>query len=159
MTPEEEQAEGDKIAKEKASARAEALLKLYGMLTDQVHKNSTLLWAIPTALVAANAYAISNLALHPGVTVAVAFFDGAMTFTCFKIRRTQNVLILAVQKIEDESRKNDPGYGEFFPKFPKHPEGKKKPLGAADIVIGMLGIMSAAMFGWGSWGVWKICYP
>ena len=152
MSSEEEREAGQSNAE--ATDRAEALLKLYGMLTDQVHKNSTLLWAIPTTLVAANTYLAASATPNPYAMITLAVFDAAMTYTCIKIRRTQIVIIDAVKKIELEFRNNIPSYGNFFPDFTV-----LRPLpGAAGIVVYVLGVMTIAMFVWGIWNL-NFCNP
>jgi hypothetical protein len=118
----------------------DTLLKFYGMLVDQLHKTSTLLWQLPTALFAANAFALDKFLMQPWIVLGLSLFDFAMVYACCRVRVTQSALIPAIKEIEKEllnsSLKN------FVPDFKQ----RKGELSAPDTIVALLALMSAALF-------------
>lgn len=119
----------------------DGLLKLYGMLTDQLHKNSTLLWQIPTALFAANAFALDKFIIHPLLILFLSLFDLAMAHACSRVFASQRAIISATRSVEDELRNTS--YKKFTPDF------KASRVSAPGLIVKLLFFMTVALFLYG----------
>ena len=89
-------------------------LKLYGLLVDQLQKYNSLIWQVPTALVAANIFALDKLAGRPFALLAVWLFNAALIFTFYKMVMRQRAVITAAQSAEAQVRQAWP---HFIPTF------------------------------------------
>lgn len=89
-------------------------ISLYACLVDQLQKYNSIIWQAPTALLAANAFAIDKWSTNPVFLLAVAIFNGALIFAFHKMVRQQQVIIEATRSAEKELKKSFP---EFIPVF------------------------------------------
>lgn len=96
------------------SSSTEIQVKLYLGLVDQLQKYSAIFWQFPTALLAANLFAIDKFISNPWVLLATAVVNGVLIFAYHKLVRTQRAIIDATQKAEDVLRTT---YGDFIPVF------------------------------------------
>ena len=89
-------------------------VKLYGFLTDQLHKHQTIIWQLPLALIAANTFAIDKFHSTPLMLLAVSAFDTAFIYVFQRMIFSQRGIIEACRVAERELRKEFP---DFVPVF------------------------------------------
>jgi len=92
-------------------------LKLYQLLVDQHQKHATILWQFPTALFAANAFALDKFQAHPWMLLAVAAVDGVLTYAYQRLVIQQRAISKASKAAE--ALFSESGYDLFIPKFSK----------------------------------------
>jgi len=96
----------------------EGQLRLYSLLVDQIHKYATIFWQFPTALLAANAFAIDKfLNEPPGILFGVALVDLALIYAFHRLILYQRAIIKAAKKAEIHFRRTQ--LKEFVPNFPR----------------------------------------
>ncbi len=85
-------------------------IKLYSLLVDQLQRYNTIVWQLPTALLALNLVVVGQLANQPGQPwwlLGVAAFDGSMVYGFRKIVMRQSALIRATKLAEDRLRRGE----------------------------------------------------
>jgi hypothetical protein len=92
-------------------------LKLYQLLVNQLQKHATILWQLPTALLAANAFALDKCHEHPWLVLAVAVFNGVLAHAYRRVV----IQLYAITKATKaaEALFSESGYGVFIPEFSK----------------------------------------
>ena len=90
-------------------------LKLYQLLVDQHQKLGTILWQFPTALLAANAFALDKFHAQPWMLLAVAAIDGVLSYAYHRVVIQQRAISKATKAAEALFSKS--GYDLFIPKF------------------------------------------
>jgi hypothetical protein len=90
-------------------------LKLYAMLVDQLGKYTTILWQFPTALLAANAFALDKFLAQPLMMLALAIIDSVLTYALHRLVIQQGAIIIATKTSESVLREST--YEAFIPKF------------------------------------------
>lgn len=90
-------------------------LKLYAMLVDQLGKYTTILWQFPTALLAANAFALDKFLAQPLMMLALAIIDSVLTYALHRLVIQQGAIITATKTSEAVLREST--YEAFIPKF------------------------------------------
>lgn len=91
-------------------------IKLYSLLIDQIQKYNTILWQFPTALVAANFFAINNLLKYPYLLLCLSILNLSLIFAFTRMVKTQRAIIDTTKKAEVEMIKQFP---LFVPEFPQ----------------------------------------
>jgi hypothetical protein len=112
-------------------------IKLYNILVEQLQKYNTVIWQIPTALVAANFLAIDKFLSRPFLLFAISIFDAALIYVFQRMLVQQRAIISATQQSEKELRED---FRPFIPDFPK------KKINAPTIFLATLWILNAALF-------------
>jgi hypothetical protein len=115
----------------------EAQIKLYTLLVDQVQKYSTILWQFPTALLAANSFAIDKFLGKSVLFVGLAVVDVALVYAFQRLISHQRAVIDAAKKAEEDLRKTK--LSSYVPTF------HTPTLRASDITLGVLWLMTAAL--------------
>ena len=90
-------------------------VKLYALLVDQHQKHATIIWQFPTALLAANAFALDKFQAHPWMLLVVAAIDGVLTYAHHRVVIQLRAISRATKLSEALLSQN--GYEVFIPKF------------------------------------------
>ncbi|HUF63384.1 MAG TPA: hypothetical protein VMN36_15010 [Verrucomicrobiales bacterium] len=93
----------------------EKQLKLYGKLVDQRQNYTTILWQFPTALLAANAFAIDKFHSQPLILLALGVVDGILAYSFRRLVIQQRSIITATRAAEGILRKTE--FSAFIPNF------------------------------------------
>lgn len=90
-------------------------IKLYILLVDQLQKYNSIIWQIPTALIAANSFAFDKFSQdNPVILLGLAAVNFAIIYAYRRMIVQQSAIIDATRKAEDEIRKV---YEVFIPCF------------------------------------------
>ena len=112
-------------------------LKLYTLLVDQVQKYSTIVWQFPTALLAANTFAIDKFLQIPVLLAGLSAADVALVFAFYRLVQHQRTVIESARLAEDKIRLLP--IGSYIPKF------TPPSLRATTVTLAVLGIMTALL--------------
>ena len=104
---------GHHMANEKAID--ENQIKLYGILVDQLQKYNTIIWQIPTALVAANFLAIDKFHSNSPLLLALSLFNASLIYVFQRMIAQQRAIIKATKSAEAKIKNR---YATFIPTFP-----------------------------------------
>lgn len=91
-------------------------INLYTALIDQLQKYNTIIWQGPTALIAANFFALDKFCSNPLLLFVLFIFNSVLIYSFHRQVINQRVIINTTKKAEDELRKT---FGIFIPKFPE----------------------------------------
>lgn len=97
-------------------------IKLYNLLVDQIQKYNTIIWQVPTALVAANFFALDKFLGNPTLLLVLSIFNAVLIYAYHRMIIQQRAIINASQNAEDELKKV---YQTFIPEF--HRAGIRAP--------------------------------
>jgi len=89
-------------------------LKLYNLLVDQIQKYNAIIWQAPTALVAANFFALDKFLGNAALLLVLSIFNGVLIYAYHRMVIQQRAVIDATRKAEDDIKKI---YPAFIPKF------------------------------------------
>lgn len=120
-------------------------VKLYSVLVDQLQKYNTIIWQIPTAIMAANVLALDKLSSTPAFLLAVSIFNAALIFAFYKMVTQQRAIIDASRSAENELRKIWPA---FIPNF------KPSKFRSPGLFVWTLGLLNLCLF---IYSVLRIC--
>jgi|RhiMethySRZTD1v2_1073278.scaffolds.fasta_scaffold38053_11 hypothetical protein len=120
----------------------ERQIKLYGLLVDQLHKYTPILWQAPIALVGANVLALGKIQENPWLSLVLGLFDATFIFGLRKIVLRQRSLIDAAKRAE----KILSGVGTLSPFIPEFKESKVR---APELIVATLWLLTFALVVWG----------
>lgn len=89
-------------------------LKLYNLLVDQIQKYNAIIWQAPTALVAANFFALDKFLCNSALLLVLSIFNGVLIYAYHRMVIQQRAVIDATRKAEDDIKKI---YPAFIPEF------------------------------------------
>ncbi len=89
-------------------------LKLYNLLVDQIQKYSAITWQTPTALMAANFFALDKFFGNPPILIVLSIFNGVLIYAYHRMIIQQRAVIDATRKAEDDIKG---AYPDFIPEF------------------------------------------
>jgi hypothetical protein len=89
-------------------------LKLYSLLVDQIQKYNAIIWQVPTALVAANFFALDKFFSNPFLLLMLSIFNGVLIYAYHRMVLQQRAIIDATRKAEDDIKET---YPTFIPEF------------------------------------------
>lgn len=112
-------------------------IKLYSLLVDSLHKYNSVIWQIPAALLAVNTFALDKFSKDGVLLLALAFFDIALVYTFQRMVTSQQKIIAAARKAENEFKKN---YDALIPEF------KEGCLRAPKVMVFVLWFLVVALF-------------
>jgi hypothetical protein len=112
-------------------------LKLYQLLVDQLQKHSTILWQFPTALLAANAFALDKFFMRPWLILVMAAIDGVFAYSYHRMATQLRAVIGATKAAEALLKES--GYEIFIPKF------RESKISGVSILCLMLWLIAAGL--------------
>lgn len=89
-------------------------LKLYNLLVDQIQKYNAIIWQVPTALIAANFFALDKFFGNPAILLVLSIFNGVLIYAYHRMIIQQCAVIDATRKAEDDIKG---AYPDFIPEF------------------------------------------
>lgn len=110
------------------------------MLVEQLHRYNTIFWQFPLALGAANLVAIQAYVRTPPLMLVLALISAPLIYALYKMYRTQDAIIRATRKAEEELRKHAP---DFIPEF------SPRWASAMPVVVVVLAILDIALLLYG----------
>jgi hypothetical protein len=122
-------------------------IKLYISLADQLNKNNTIIWQVPTALILANLLVLDKSHLKPFLLFALSIFNGVLIYAYHRMIVGQYAIAEAKKKIECELKKT---FNIFIPEFPE-PKMKAE---AGKLLIWTLWILNIVLFIYSTIGLW-----
>ena len=126
-------------------------LRLYLALVDQIQKYNTILWQVPTALMAANLLALDRFANNGGVLLVLAIFDAVLIFAFYRLVQQQSILIRTSRQAE---KALSGAHAQYVPAFPE------RSISARWLLVGTLVVGNLALVGYAGarWG-WLMQLP
>ena len=112
-------------------------IKLYALLVDQIQKYNSIIWQVPTALIAANFFAIDRFSSNPWPLLALFVFNSVLIYAFHRMVTQQRAVISAAKYSEVELRKV---YDAFIPSFS---DAKVR---APRLFVISLGVLNACLF-------------
>jgi hypothetical protein len=112
-------------------------LKLYALLVDQLQKYTTILWQFPTALLAANAFALDKFEAQPWMMFALGAIDGVLAYAFHRLVIQQRAIISATKVAE--AILSETTCQAFIPKF------TTAVIGGPCVIVFTLWTLSAAL--------------
>ena len=122
-------------------------IKLYGVIVDQLHRCTSILWQAPIVLVAANVLALDRLYERPWAVLALGLFDAAFIFGLHKIVLRQRSLVVARRRAENML--GDEGLADFVPKF------EASRLSAPRVMLIALWLLDGDLLGWAAFHIFR----
>ena len=89
-------------------------VKLYALLIDQLQRYNSIVWQVPTALVAADVVAFQQLQSWPFAMLGVSLVSAVLSFAYYRMVVQQEAIISATRKAELSLRI---GHDAFIPEF------------------------------------------
>ena len=89
-------------------------IKLYALLVDQMQKYNSIIWQVPTALIAANFFAIDKFISNPVLLFALTVFNTVLIYAFHRMVTQQRAIIDAARRSETELKET---YSTFIPSF------------------------------------------
>ncbi|HAK88076.1 MAG TPA: hypothetical protein DHV16_03005 [Nitrospiraceae bacterium] len=112
-------------------------IKLYTTLIGQLQKYNTIIWQGPTALIAANSFALEKFHSNPLLLCVLAIFNTVIIYSFHRMIIHQKAIINATKKAEKK-------LGKIFPHF--IPEFSETKVSAGTFLIWTLSIFDIALF-------------
>ncbi len=112
-------------------------IKLYELIVDQLHRYGSIIWQLPTALVAANLLAFQHASHLPLVLIGIALFNGAMIYVLHRMTTQQRALIEAARNAEAALGVHYPG---FVPSF------ARAGVSAPRVLLATMVVLDAGLF-------------
>ena len=115
-------------------------IKLYTLLVDQIQKYNSIIWQVPTALIAANFFAIDKFISYPPLLLALALFNAVLIYAFYRMVIQQRAIIDAARQSEAELKKT---YNAFIPSF------SVTKIRAPRLFVYTLSLLDACLFAFG----------
>lgn len=117
-------------------------VRLYSLLVDQIQRYNSIVWQVPTGLVAADVVALQQLNDRPLAMFGVALVSGTLTFAYYRMVVSQGILIRAARAAEAQLRDQ---YVGFVPNFPNAPVSSRWLIVAALVLFNVGLVIYAVM--------------